>query len=180
MTTRVSDSGLRHLRKFSKLTDLGLRLTDVSDEGLAFLEKRHVGAGIDIGNTRVTSQGIARLRQVRPDLRINATTDDFSLRRLSSQFRPQLTVVSQPVGWRPVTLRMHAAGSGVTDSGVASLRGMTNIEEIDLTDTRVTDGAINILATLSGLKKVVLKGTNVSNSGIARLQQALPDCTIDN
>lgn len=177
--TRVSDRGLQHLTKFSKLTDLGLRLTDVSDKGLAFLEMLDAGAGIDIGNTRVTSQGIARLRQVRPDLRINAATDDFSLGRLSSQFRPQLTAMTEPVGWRPVALRMHAVGRDVTDAGVAALRGMTNIEELDLTDARVTDGAINDLAALSGLKKVVLKGTQVSNSGIARLQRALPGCTID-
>lgn len=74
---------------------------------------------------------------------------------------------------------MHARGPGVTDTGVAALRGMTNIEELDLTDARVTDGAINDLVTLSGLKKVVLKGTRVSTSGVAKLRQALPGCAID-
>jgi hypothetical protein len=68
-----------------------------------------------------------------------------------------------------------AVGRNVTDAGVAALRGMTNFEELDVTDARVTDAAINDLAALSG----VLKGTQVSNSGIARLQQALLGCTID-
>lgn len=176
--TRIGDSGLRHLGKFNKLREIDLRLTDISDAGLAVLVKLNAQAGIDMGNTRVTSRGIARLRQIRPDLRVNATTDDASLDRFSSLFRPHLTPLSQPAGWRPVVVRMHAIGSRVTDRGVAALRGMTNIEELDLEGARLTDWAVNDLATLSGLKKLVLKDTQVSDSGVARLRQALPNCTI--
>jgi hypothetical protein len=176
--TRISDKGLRQLQKLTKLNDLGLRMTDVSDEGLRVLATLNQGTGIDLGNTRVTPQGIKWLKQLRPDLRIIDRTDDFALRQLSSHFRPRRGAISQPADWRPVALRMHAIGSGVTDAGVAALRGMTNIEEFDLTDARVTDAAINDLATLSGLKKLVVIGTQVSDSGVARLRLALPKCTI--
>ncbi|HUY91229.1 MAG TPA: hypothetical protein VMV10_21000 [Pirellulales bacterium] len=67
----------------------------------------------------------------------------------------------------------------MTDAGVAALRGMTRIEELDLTDAAVTDGAINDLATLTKMTKLVLRGTKISGSGAAQLRRRLPDCEIE-
>lgn len=137
------------------------------------------GSVVDVGLTRVTQRGIARLQRARPGLRISSTTDDSTLAIVTSSFQPRRTVLSRSAGWRPIAVRLHAVGPAVTDVGVAALRGMTNIEELDLTDTSVSDAAVGDLATLSRLKKLVLGGTQVSEAGIARLRQALPGCTIE-
>ena len=55
---------------------------------------------------------------------------------------------------------------------------MTSIERLDLTDAQVSDAALNDLITLTGLKQLVLSGTQVTDSGIGRLRQALPECEI--
>ena len=66
----------------------------------------------------------------------------------------------------------------MTDAGVTALRGMTGISELDLTDAHITYAAVKDLATLSGLKKLVLQGSGITDAGIDELRQKLPECEI--
>lgn len=177
--TRITDNGLRQLGRFPNLTEIDLQGTDIGDEGLLALADLERLTEVDVRHTRVTPGGVARLQSARPGLRIKAATDDSSLVNVARRLRPARTVLSRPAGWRPINVRLRAAGPGVTDIGVSALRGVANIEELDLTDARVTDAAVGDLAKLSGLKKLLLRGTQVSESGIARLQRALPRCAIE-
>ncbi|MGH7135374.1 MAG: hypothetical protein ACREHD_06510, partial [Pirellulales bacterium] len=174
---KVDDEGLRHLGKFRNLSRLDLRMSGITDDGLIALAGLRSLAEIDIEHTRVTAEGVAWLRQTRPGLRVRATTNDASLGRIATFYRRRQTRLSRDRAPLPL-LRLPAIGPDVTDAGVALLRGMTQIRELDLTDTRVTDASVDSLATLSGLKQLALRGTQVSDGGVERLQQALPDCTI--
>lgn len=84
--TQISDEGLRHLRRLRKLRVLNLWNTNVTDEGLKHLEtlenlerlclgNSNVGDEIehlnkDVARDKITSDGVARLKQALPDTRI--------------------------------------------------------------------------------------------------------------
>ncbi|HWB13878.1 MAG TPA: hypothetical protein VG826_31920 [Pirellulales bacterium] len=174
---RITDEGVRHLGEFRSLRDLDLRMTDVTDDGLIALAGLRELVALDLGHTRVTPEGLAWLNERRPDLTASAITNDVTTGQIAQFFRPRQTRLSQAAPG-PATLRVRAAGPGVTDSGVAALRGMTSIVDLDLTDARVTDAAVNDLSTLSGLKELVLRDTGITKAGIDSLRQKLPECEI--
>lgn len=176
--TRTSDGGLLHLGKLPNLRELDLCMTDVTDDGLVALASLRMLSSVDLTHTRVTPEGIAWLRQTQPGLRIDAGADDATLSRIARRLRPNRTRLSQTAPAAPAALHVRAMGAKVTDAGVAALRGMTQIEKLDLTDAKVTDAAVGVLATLTGMTQLVLRGTQVTDSGAAKLQLKLPDCEI--
>jgi hypothetical protein len=68
--------------------------------------------------------------------------------------------------------------SSVTDAGLEHLKGLTQLQTLDLIDTQVTDGGLKHLKGLMQLRRLLLKGTRVTKEGVKTLQQALPNCRI--
>lgn len=68
--------------------------------------------------------------------------------------------------------------TGVTDTGIHCLEGLLQLQELDLKDTVVTDAGFDHLKGLTQLRWLYLSGTRTTPQGIAKLQQALPDCHI--
>ena len=52
------------------------------------------------------------------------------------------------------------------------------LEELELTDTKVTDAGLTHLKELNNLEMLDLIGTQVTDEGVKQLQQALPNCRI--
>lgn len=176
--TRIGDRGVEQLGKFRALRKLNLCMTDVTDDCLVILAGLKSLESVELSHTCVTPVGIKWLQETNPKLRVNSIADDATLRRLAMGFRQRRTSLSQGAASPPPPLRFRAMGPLVTDAGVAALRGSTRIEELDLTDAKVTDAAVKDLATLTGAKKLMLSGTQITNSGAAELQRRLPDCKI--
>jgi hypothetical protein len=76
--------------------------------------------------------------------------------------------------------RLYLRGKQVTDEGlwtVSNLRGLTSLS---LSGTDITDKGLHYLESLSNLKRLVLtECPNITDDGVARLQKALPNCTIE-
>ena len=51
--------------------------------------------------------------------------------------------------------------------------------EIDMRNTRLTDADVDYIITLDPKKRLMLGSTQLTESGLKRLQQALPNCKID-
>jgi len=85
-------------------------------------------------------------------------------------------VVMDPFTRRIVGFGVHA---GVVD-GMAHLTGLTALKELVLSYTQVTDAGLAHLTGLTALEHLYLDGTQVTDAGVAKLQQALPNCSIDN
>jgi hypothetical protein len=66
----------------------------------------------------------------------------------------------------------------ITDVGLLHLQELTRLRCLVLIDTQVTDAGLVHLEGLSQLKELDLCGTNVSDEGVKKLQQALPNCEI--
>jgi hypothetical protein len=70
------------------------------------------------------------------------------------------------------------SGKPVTDAGLANLRGLTQLQELDLDSTEVTGVGLEHLWGLTQLEYLYLSDTKVTATGIAELQKALPNVQI--
>jgi len=66
----------------------------------------------------------------------------------------------------------------VDDEALRVVRKLPKLRSLDLRDTCVTDAGLGHLKGLSQLETLVLTNTRVTAEGIRRLQQALPDCRV--
>ena len=58
------------------------------------------------------------------------------------------------------------------------LKGLTNLKELRLNATQVTDAGLVHLKGLTKLEERYLSGTQVTDAGVAELKKALPKCDI--
>lgn len=80
---------------------------------------------------------------------------------------------------RLVTLgHLNLRHTQVTDQGLARLEHLTNLSFLQLDYTGITDAGLDHLKGLSRLRFIHLENTQTTAEGRARLQKALPNCTI--
>jgi len=170
--TQVTDAGLVHLAGLTALEGpnqgLNLSYTQVTDAGLVHLAGSRYLEGLNLSYTQVTGPGLAHLAGLTAleMLYLQGTPiTDAGLVHLSG-----LTALEELDLW----------GTQVTDAGLAHLAGLTALERLDLVDTQVTDAGLAHLTGLTALEHLYLDGTQVTDAGVAKLQQALPNCSIDN
>ena len=68
--------------------------------------------------------------------------------------------------------------SRVTDDDLQLLQDVPHLQILRLWQSTITDAGLRHIAKLKGLKRLILIHTKVTNAGIAKLQKALPNCTI--
>jgi Ran GTPase-activating protein (RanGAP) involved in mRNA processing and transport len=61
---------------------------------------------------------------------------------------------------------------------VALLSSHTELEELDLRDSAVTDAGLTTLVKLTNLKRLDLRGAPVTEGGCQRLAKTLSNCEI--
>ena len=190
--TAITDAGIEHLKSMPKLETLQLTLTEISDRGLETLARLPALKSIDAQLTAVTAAGAQAFRQARPRATVECGASDTLLANWQTLAR---TVTMSAGGVQSMALinesvkikRLHAQGkstangvpAGVTDAGLTTLSVVqTDLEELDLRDSEVTDQGILQLKTLKSLKRLDLRGSPVTEQGAASLARALPECEI--
>ena len=63
-------------------------------------------------------------------------------------------------------------------AGLERLKGLTNIQNLGLAHTQITDTGLEHLKGLTNLQNLNLNHTQVTDTGVRTLQDALPDCLI--
>lgn len=190
--TPITDAGLKRLRALPKLQTLRLSLTDVSDEGLSALEQLPELRSVDVQLTAVTPAGAEKLSQANSQAKVEFGASDALLAGWQTTTR---TVVTNVGGVQSMALvnesikvkRLHARGkilaggfpAGVTDAGLVTLSVVqTELEELDLRESEVTDQGIMKLRALKNLKHLDLRGSPVTEQGVQNLARMLPECEI--
>lgn len=79
--------------------------------------------------------------------------------------------------WLPYLRQLNLRKTLVHDHGLQHLTGC-RLVELDLSQTRITDAGLAFLSTMKDLKKIYLVETNITPEGIGKLRQDLPDCQI--
>ena len=70
-------------------------------------------------------------------------------------------------------------GNRVTDADLERLIPvLSRVTHLDLSDTQITDAGLQHLTGLIQLQYLYLKRTKVTDEGVKKLQQALPNCQI--
>jgi hypothetical protein len=59
---------------------------------------------------------------------------------------------------------------GITDAGLVHLRGLQELEELDLSSTAVGDGGLEHLGQLAQLRNLHISATRVTDAGLAKIQ----------
>jgi hypothetical protein len=73
---------------------------------------------------------------------------------------------------KPDVVVLQMANPDVTDQVLASLRGMNQLEELDLNDTQVTDSGLRILKDLPALSALRLARTKITDQGFREMLMA--------
>jgi hypothetical protein len=77
----------------------------------------------------------------------------------------------QPLGeMAPRVLELDLSRTGVTDAGLAVVKGMTQLRRLNLRGTAVTDGVFDHLKSLTQLQVLNLVGTQVTDAGLTPLK----------
>jgi hypothetical protein len=66
------------------------------------------------------------------------------------------------------------------DAGLEHLKGLTKLQTLVLTGTKVSGAGLEHLKGLKSLQALALSKTRVTDKGVKKLQQALPKCKIYN
>ena len=66
----------------------------------------------------------------------------------------------------------------ITDAGLVHLKGLTKLEYLNLSYTNITDAGLEHLKGLTKLERLGLRETNITDAGVKSLKEALPDCKI--
>lgn len=75
--------------------------------------------------------------------------------------------------------RLYLPYAGIDDVHLKSIGKMTNLRELDLYGTRISESGLKYLEKLKGLKILYLGGGGeITREGVDRLQQKLPGCEI--
>jgi hypothetical protein len=88
-----------------------------------------------------------------------------------------VAILLASTAWGQETLDL--SGQGTTDEVLAeSVKRLTNLKELSLRNTQVTDAGLVHLKRLTNLKFLWLHRTQISDTGILELRKALPNCKI--
>jgi hypothetical protein len=164
---KVTDAGLNQLGQLPNLRALSLEFTALTDDGLASLKGNRNLEMLSLGGTKVSDQGLAVLGTL-PNLHSvylgRTSVGDAGLARLK-----QCRSLND----------LGLAFTGVTDDGLLHLKEMEGqLDQLNLSETMITDGGLKSLYGMTELRRLLLSGTKVTAAGIDSLQKAIPGCQI--
>jgi Leucine-rich repeat (LRR) protein len=163
--TEVSDAMLAQLRDRREMEILSLMEVDVEDDDLEFLSRLARLKSLHLVRTRVTSDGLARVRGL------------TELVNLSLQNCPQVTDQGLAHLAGLVKLRtLDLSRTGISDAGLACLKSLSSLESLNLSETRISQSGLRQL-DLRSLTQLELRSTDVGDEGLEVLQRVSPDFT---
>ncbi len=188
-----TDRSLKLIGTLKTLQTLGLVLTEVTDDGIKDLRGLSELASLSLSGSRVTGRGLEPLRDLQK-LRVLEVSDITSSE----------AVLDIAKGAWPELSRLGLPGTVLTESGVTALANLSTLSRLELVLYQVSDDQLRRLAPLqkltilwlvigvpvsdaglehlrplTNLKILGLLKTQVTAAGVAKLQQALPNCKIE-
>ena len=157
--TRISNDAMEIVGTNSTIWSLGLDDTNIDDNGIELLSPMLQLGILSMNRCSVTGIG---LRRFKPSGTIDfylkgSKVTDESLKIMCSNELPVKT--------------LDLSDTAITDIGLQSLAGITQLNSLRLNNTAVTDNGIMFLAGLPVLEGLELSGTKVTEAGIAVLKR---------
>ncbi|CAJ1942982.1 unnamed protein product [Cylindrotheca closterium] len=161
----VSNSGLHHLAQLTSLESLNLDSRDIGDEGLYHLRHLKNLKALDIFSGRITDSGCALISKIKSleSLELcGGMISDLGCAMLASLENLTSLNLSQ--------------NEFITDRGAAALSALRNLTALNLSNTRVTSSALDHFESFTKLQSLALYGCEglEDHGSIDRLQSQLP------
>lgn len=153
----VGDAGLAHLAGLRELRVLALDgPSKISNEGLTLIGGPGRLEHLSFNGSRITDlKGLAPLVGLKSLNLMQVPVDDAGLAPISRFPRlMHLTLADNPA---------------VTDAGLVHLRGLADLQSLDLRNCRVTDAGLAHILACPRLVYLDLSGTQISDAGLASL-----------
>ena len=164
----VKDADLAEFENMTQLTKLDLSETPCTMFALTHLRKLSNLESLSLSGygTDVRDEGLDNLAKF-PNLQ--KLTLDFTLITDAGMVHLRRLKKLVQLGLRGVLI----------DEGLQHLSELQNLQELDLYATVVTDDSLAHLTNLKNLKRISLEDTFVSEEGIKRLREHLPNTEVD-
>jgi internalin A len=167
----VTDIGLERLTSLPNLKELTMGGNKLTDAGLQALRQMPGLTYLDLGGRQGTDANVWAIRM--SDVGMDAILSLKNLREL------RFACTSIGVGIEGARFA-EVSYTSVTTSWLEKMKALPKLEKLKLQGCdRVTDDSIRALAALSGLRQVDLKGSAVTEKGIAALRAAKPGIRVD-
>jgi hypothetical protein len=147
----ISDRGVAYLRDHQQLEQVNLQWTATGDDAIAALTGKPELSRVLVGN-RMTDTGAARLREF-PALAVAGAADSFlSVSSARALTDVALASIGELKGIAALDVHMSVFGSPhYTARGVAHLRGMASLEQLNFHGQLATDA---VLAEIAGIPRL--------------------------
>ncbi len=174
----ITDAGIVHLKKLRSLKMLDISHSQVTDEGLAHLAKIKSLEYLDLPSARVTSKGtdypitdkgLAHLVQLERlwHLKVGTRSSGNPVTDEGLRFISRLLLLEE----------LSIGGRSISNSGMEHITKLTNLKDLMLFGCpNLGNAGLEILTEIKSLKKLSVNYTNVTVSGLTRLN-ALPNLT---
>jgi len=156
--TRLTDTGLSHLRSLVALENLELDGGRFTDSGMAHLSGLIRLKALSLNTVTISDKGLERLAGLSEVERLSFIGKQFVTDEGLKHFgrMPKLK-------WLPLR------GASITDDGLASIQDMSNLISLKLDRTEVSDAGLAHLKGLSGLRFLGLSNTRISGEGLRHI-----------
>lgn len=144
--------------------EVTLTATEVTDAELVHLEGLSRLLKLHLGRTHITDAGMVHLKGL---VRLQTLTlHDTKITDAGLVHLEALT-----------NLETLVLPTQITDEGLVHLRGLTKLVSLSISG-EISDAGLAHFKGLTKLRKLRLLNTQVTDTGVAELQKALPDCKI--
>ncbi len=161
---RFTDADLEHVESLPRLKLLRLGGADITDDGLKHLAVLTDLEELSLHRTHVGDAGLEHVQGLTQLRRLNLYATNISgsgLKYLKRLGRLEDLCLSK---------------TKVSDLG--HLTALTHLRYLNLDNTQVTDAGLEPIEGFAKLERLDLCVTKVTAAGVAKLQQALPNCKI--
>ncbi len=171
---KVTDAGLASLHGINNIEQINLKGTAITDAGLVHLRDMTHLTLLVVSDTEVTEAGVASLKKALPQLQVTHLSRAESLSQLAIT-NAGGAVFFDDNGKLIEILFTHR----LSDFQLLGLQNhfevwKTTLRAVDLTNSSITDRGLAALAGLTALRKLTLKGTDVTVAGVKSLIRAAP------
>jgi hypothetical protein len=159
--TSVGDEGINHLKGLPHLADLRLNGLNVGDRTLALVPNWPELRVLELRGSRITDKGMAHLRGLKQlwELAVDDTLiSDAGLANIADLRTLKI---------------LYLTGTPTGDAGLARLDRLEQLRFLAV-GSRVTDGSLPTLKRMTNLKELHLDGSNMSQEGFIELMNTLP------
>jgi internalin A len=169
--TSIDGSGLRGCNN-DALVSLNISNTKLSDDYVLDLKGLRSLKAVNMASTRITTKCVESIASLKDLEELSLAESQLGLRRIIDDG------AAEQISRLQKLVRLDLSQSKITKKGLAFIQLIPTLEHLTLDRTDISDEAVPILTKMKKLKGLSLVQCNLSESGLKKLSDELPNCRI--